>query len=260
MLKIHTFLGLLTAILFSPILSGISAYAETIKFRADHWYPFNGEPKSQMEGYVVDIAREIFSKQKIDIDYQLMPWARALKEVDGGSIDGIVCVSKSEAPTIVYPDESFGEISSVFFALPSLSWRYSGMESLAGKRIGYASDYSYGEEFQKYVDSHQTDKIHLQGIGGDDPMQINIEKLLKGRIDLVIATPEVLRATLSKMGKNADFLINVGGPEEKEPIYIGLNPKNPNSARYAKILSEGIIEMKRNGRWHAIQKRYGLSY
>jgi polar amino acid transport system substrate-binding protein len=58
----------------------VSVQAQTISIRADYWYPMNGDPNSDKPGYMIDLAKAIFEPQGIAVDYQLMPWSRAIQE------------------------------------------------------------------------------------------------------------------------------------------------------------------------------------
>jgi len=41
-------------------------------------------------------------------------------------------------------------------------------------------------------------------------------------------------------------------------IYIAFSPKNPNSKKYAKILSDGMLEIKRSGELQKILDKYSI--
>lgn len=52
---------------------------DTIVLVADEWPPFNTLPSGKHQGYIVDIAREIFEPLGYTIDYRIVPWTRLSK-------------------------------------------------------------------------------------------------------------------------------------------------------------------------------------
>lgn len=57
-------------------------FGETITLVADEWPPFNSVPGSAREGFLVDVARTVFSQNGIGVSYRLLPWKRALEITD----------------------------------------------------------------------------------------------------------------------------------------------------------------------------------
>lgn len=94
------FCGLIILYLLS--LSSIALAAETITIAADAWPPFNGEPKSESEGYMIDIAREAFGAAGYEVDYKILSWKRALNLTREGEIDGVVGASKRDAQVLSF--------------------------------------------------------------------------------------------------------------------------------------------------------------
>ena len=94
---------------------------------------------------------------------------------------------------------------------------------------------------------------------------MNIKKLLKGRIDTIPEDKAVFVNMAHKMGvldqieeAGADPILNKDDFESLK-IYLAFSPKNPNSKDYAKLLSEGIKEMRSSGELQKILAKYGLN-
>ncbi len=66
----------------SFIPSGV--VAETITLIADEWCPYNCDPESDYPGYIVEIANAIYKVAGYQVQYQNVPWSRALKAVTEG--------------------------------------------------------------------------------------------------------------------------------------------------------------------------------
>lgn len=74
-----------------------------MSLRADFWCPFNCEPDAARPGFMVEIAQYALGKYGHTVDYQIMPWNRAIKEVRAGKIDGVIAELKSHSPDLIYP-------------------------------------------------------------------------------------------------------------------------------------------------------------
>ena len=105
-LSLFAVLIVLSLILTRP---GFASDANVLRIRADSWMPFNGDPASEKPGYVVEVLREIFGPLGIKVDYQIMPWASALKAAEAGEIDGVIGANKKEAVNLVTGTESIAE-------------------------------------------------------------------------------------------------------------------------------------------------------
>jgi polar amino acid transport system substrate-binding protein len=136
---------LLKALIFLFTISWITVgwSQKTITIRADIWQPYNDNPKGAQQGYVIDLMRAIYEKQGFVLDYQIMPWSRALGETEGGVWDCVVGASKTADRKLIYPEKSCGISRNAFFTLPTSSWTYQNQEDLAKVNLGVIANYSY---------------------------------------------------------------------------------------------------------------------
>ncbi|MCP4722513.1 MAG: amino acid ABC transporter substrate-binding protein, partial [Desulfobacteraceae bacterium] len=93
-------------------------------------------------------------------------------------------------------------------------------------------------------------------LGGDDPLKKNILKLKAKRIDVLIEAKAVFDHTVKAMGM-ADLFRPAGSDGEADPVYIAFSPKHPKSKEYAKMLSDGIEELRQSGELAKILAKYG---
>ena len=93
-------------------------------------------------------------------------------------------------------------------------------------------------------------------MAGDDPLQLNLAKLDRGRIEVFVENLQVIRWMKLDSTK-----IEVAGCELPQEVFVAFSPaKNrPNSTKYAEILSAGFKELKVKGRITEIYKKYGLN-
>lgn len=118
------------------------ANADVITIAADAWCPINCEANSKQEGFMVHMARVIFSKAGHSVDYKVMPWNRTLAEVRAGNIDGAIGASIGDCPDCVFPKHEQGMISVEMFTKKPDTWRYTGLSSLKGRSLAVIADYS----------------------------------------------------------------------------------------------------------------------
>lgn len=258
--------NIMTAISICMIFTAPYLYADTIVVQADTWCPYNCDPNSAYPGYMIEVMDTVFRKKGLTIEYSNTLWSRALYKVKKGDTDAVVGVSKREAPQLIFPEEELGFSVVVFFTRKDNLWEYAGVESLNKVKIGIQKDYDYGKQFQAYFDKHKKSEkvqVAMDGIAFF-PLQLNIEKLMKGEIDAIPEDKSVFLYVAKEMGYSSE--IRYAGSEESiyikpesNNIYIAFSPKKEKSKEYAAILSQGIRELRKNGELKVILKKYGLS-
>ena len=234
-----------------------AARADVITLRADEWCPYNCAEDSDMPGYGIEIAREIFAKAGHTLDYKNMAWARALDECTKSTIDAVIGAARLEAPDLVYPEETIAVADNTFAVRHDSPWRYQGPASLQGIKLGAIRGYSYEGEVGEHVEAHPRDQLKVDFVGGDQALAMNLKKLVAGRIDATVDAGPVLAYKAKQMGL-ADKVRFVGSVDASQ-TYIAFSPGNPKSREYAALLDKGIAEMRASGRLQQILDRYGVS-
>lgn len=225
--------------------------------RSDVWCPYNCEPGSDRPGFLIEMLRDVFGKAGYRVDYQLMSWNRALSEGRKGAHAVVVGANAGEAEGFVYPAVEQGMMVSCLYTKASAKWRYDGVESLRGITLGALRDGKYAPEVDTYIARNARDERRISFAGGEDPMVVLVKKLLAGRIDAFISDRAVATHTLSQMGK-APVVSEVGCVSAGEPIYIVFSAANPKATEWARLMSDSMAPMRRDGRLEAILSRYGL--
>ncbi|GGY57705.1 amino acid ABC transporter substrate-binding protein [Bacterioplanes sanyensis] len=235
----------------------LTASAETLTIRADDWFPMNGDPASDKPGYMIELAQAVFEPHGINVDYQLMPWERALYEVRRGKIDCVVGAYKEDAPDLAFPEQSWGLDSVHFFIARDDSWRFNGeLAQLLERRTGMISGYGYGEVFDAFAEQHKDQAFFF--VSGDGALDKNIKKLLAGRIDTLVESEFVLGAKAKEMGVSGQ-LISAGQLTEATPMYIACTPDSDKTARYMQLVNDAMPQLKSSGKLQAILDNYGLN-
>ncbi len=234
----------------------LSCQAETLSIRADYWYPMNGEPNNDKPGYMIELATKIFNKKGIDIDYQLMPWNRAVKQTRKGDFDCVVGTYKEDTPDFVFPKNNWGWDKPQLYIHKNDNWTFNNnYKSLLNRRVGLITGYAYQHNFDEFALHNKG--IHFQYISGDHALEVNINKILAERIDTLIESESVLQATLAKMNL-AHELKAVGSITAPIKMYMACSPNKPSSQKYVDIIDAAMPALIKSGELTKIMKKYGL--
>ncbi len=161
---------------------------------------------------------------------------------------------KFRKPDLVFPQQESGMLLGCLFVMPDNPWQYKGPESFIGQKLGGGTGYDYGE-YQNYIDANKkTNSVQL--LAGAHVAERNLKKLFRGRIDVIAEEQSVLMYELKKLGKPGS--VKSAGCPFEAPLYTGFSPRIPKAETYARILSEGIEELRKSGTLQKILARYGL--
>lgn len=247
-------LFLLTAALAAPTLG------ETISLRADEWCPVTCEPNSDRPGYMIELAMEIFARADIRVDYQLMPsWKRVAAMVKEGVIEGAVGARRDEISGTILPAIALGRGQTVLAVRQESNFVFENTGSFLPLKVGVVADYDLGNSvIAAYIrQHHEWNDGKIEFAYGENALLQNMRKLFSARLDGVLENESVLLYKLHKIEPHPPVkLVPVDQPAD---LTIALSPANPKSPRDAKILSDGIIELRKSGRLQKILQNYGLS-
>lgn len=236
-------------------IAASTAFSESIRLRADNWMPFNGDPKADKPGYVVELCKAIFEPQGIKIDYDTMPWEEAVKAAREGSIDGVIGAAPDEGKGLVFPKESINVLRIALVGKKGLTWNLENAASFEKVKIGVVPGYAYWEGLDNYIKTAKPTRVVV--FTGDNPTETAIRKLQEGVIDLFPENLIVFSWNVRALGlKTTDFkpyYINTG-----DDIYVAFTPKGPNGARWAKLFDEGIQKLRKSGELKKILSAYGV--
>lgn len=239
-------------------------YADTIIIAADQWCPYNCDPESDKPGFMVETAITIFREHGHEVRYVIRPWKRAQKEVMEGVIHGLIASTpqNSIGLNLIYPRIEQARMSNCFFTLKDSSWNFDGANSLKKVKLGIIQGYHYGPEIQSYVDKNINNQGMIQNIAGENALERNIKKLIKKRVTTVLEDKSVFRYTANQLGvfDQLRFAGNDGTSPTFNDLYIAFTPSavNNHSKGYAKILANGMEQLRSKGNLSIILAKYGL--
>jgi polar amino acid transport system substrate-binding protein len=249
----HVIIVLLTIIFIS------NASGDQLVLVADEWCPYNCSPDSENKGYMVDLASQILGEAGHKIKYLAINWSRSVIKAREGLYHGIIGASKAEAPDFIYTQEPFGLANNHYWVKKSDPWRFNGLASLKDRWLGVIQDYDYGKELSNYIQKNEG-TFDVQVRAGDDALDILIRKLEHGRINTLNEDQNVFLFKVKSLGKS-DLFQDAGHdltPIDANYIYIAFSPYFKKARDYSRILNEGIIRYRKNGKLRDILSKYGL--
>lgn len=241
-------------VLLLVMVSCVAFSAEKISVRADVWMPYNGEPGSANPGYGIEILKAVFEPKGFEIDYQTMPWNRAVEDSREGKFDCIVGAGVRDAAGFVFPAETIGHSVNNLFVKADSDKKFTTIEALKGLKIGIIADYSYSEEFDKYVSENKADEQKLFIGNGDGALEKLGKMVGAGRLDGFVENPLVVAQEAWK-----EEVKSAGQIGEKDALFIAFSPAKESSKKYAELLDAGIKELRTSGKLKEILARYGLT-
>jgi polar amino acid transport system substrate-binding protein len=243
-------------ILFLILTTFSNAHAETILLKSDKWCPFTCNPvhtKDKKQGYVVEVARIIFERKGHNVVFQIDNWTNSIESVRFGLATGIAATTKADAPDFIYPAKSMGSNKECFYVKAKDPWEFISIANLKNRKIGTVESYAYSAPLLSYFREfpEQITKSH-----GENPLMKNIDNLTSGKINTIVENPFVFNYFTENKKIRDQF--EEAGCTEGDPLYIGFSPKNPRSKEFAKILSDGIEELRKDGTLGKIIEKYSL--
>jgi polar amino acid transport system substrate-binding protein len=233
-----------------PSFFSLELRADIINIASDPWFPYTGK-NSDESGYVIELVTEIFKEAGHTVKYSALPWSRAIDLTRRGKLNAIACCYKEEARDFIFPKEEVGDSINRFYSLRP--FKYSGVSSLKGLRIGVVKDYFYGEVVDKFLENNKL-KIEQAKL---EPVKANFKMLNRSRLDLVIANEYVAKSVIKRLNLN-NIYASKKSLESSKKLWLCFSPNSPDSNKYSKIYSKGIEKFRSNGKLKRILMKYGL--
>ncbi len=229
---------------------------KVISVRADTWMPYNGDPKANLPGYMIEIAAYAFQKHGYQLDYQLLPWERSLELLSKGKIDCVVGAFKTKDRHFVFNEIPAGKEDVAFYGrTDARHWVYTGIDAFEGFTLGVIGGYSYGREVDFYVANPNNDVFFAKG---EDALERNIKMLLSKRIDILVESPTIFEFKTRNMPSGV-YIKELDRQNKPQDVYFACSPVKKESEQYAQWLDEGIIELRKTGKLKKILKKYGMT-
>lgn len=196
-------------------------------------------------GYLEAVTKEAFKKAGYRIQIKYMPWKRALVEVMKGENEALMAAyfTAERAEKMSYTD-SIGQTEIVFFKLKEHDIKYSRLEDLIHYRIGMIRGAVISEAFDnaEYLDKKE-----------ESTPDVNIIKLLKGRIDLLVEQRKVIQTCLrERFPESADSLVALDPPLKISEYHNAFSKRYPGYEKKVQDFNTGLQMIKKDGTYQRI--------
>jgi polar amino acid transport system substrate-binding protein len=227
-------------------------FAETVKIIAeDDWYPYSGLTGHGAEGIAVDIVRETFKAEGIDVEFEVMNYDRSMALVNDGQAIGCFDAPRTQEIEKMYywHDEPMFTASSYFYSTSDYAGQISNIKDIGEKKLGLTQGYGYGDAID------MDDGLSKEYSKSDE---IILKKLIAGRLDFIVLYDRVAGYLISKL--NARGRIKPVGLSESADIYVAFSRKHPDGKKYCDIFSSGFRKIKDNGTYQRIWEAWDARF
>ncbi|MCP4754866.1 MAG: amino acid ABC transporter substrate-binding protein, partial [Proteobacteria bacterium] len=218
-----------------------------------NYAPFEMVVDGKLTGLHIELVYATASRLGVNVEFQSLPWKRAIHMVKIGAADAITYVGKTpeREKFIHYNDGNVLSSSAYGFVVLSKradKIRYNGdLQSMRAYKIGAQLGYSYGNAFDqaKYLNKHVVKNV---------ASLINL--LLADRIDLaVIDEPEYLQNRNKDKWSKMTFL----KPDIiKRNFYVGFSKKKK-LLKLTNRFAKELTAFKRTKDYQRILAKYNLN-
>ncbi|WP_144212402.1 substrate-binding periplasmic protein [Shewanella donghaensis] len=224
-----------------------TAFAKPVLIASDIWCPYICEGHT---GYVTELTRRALEEMDQQVHFLAVPFNRALKEVEQGNIDAILAITPTHvAQYKLFTDNLIiGYTSNDFYTTAESTWSFNQLNNIDTVQVGIIQGYDYGEKLNDKI-AHSTD---FYAATGNQPLLLNLERLVKGRFDVVLGNKVVIQYTAKQSGL-MDKVKYAGSFGEPSPLYVGFSQ---GSIEVAKLYSQGIEKLKNSGEFQQILDKY----
>ncbi len=189
--------------------------------------PFIYSENGDVKGPVVETVKAVFSSLGVKIKIEIFPIARGLLMVKNGEADAYFSLKRTpqRESDLLFTTTPLLRQPFVFFTRRTSGIKWNGnIEDIKDYRIGVVAKTSYGAIFDGYL----KDGL-LLNIEETQSFELNIKKLIAGRVDVVINSYDV-GLYIIKNQKSENEIISLSPPVEILNSYLAFTKAKDYSA------------------------------
>lgn len=237
---------------FSSFMSQSFAKTQKLTIAATEWAPLTSSD-SERNGLLADITSEALKRVGYESQVVILPWKRALEMTRKGRYDALLGASYVEERTLdfIYPTYAWRTYSYFHALKSSRTWQFKDLKSLCPATVGIL----IGSFYRRQLLDSGCLKVHE-----NSSIQQSMQMLMRGRIDLYLAVPEVLHYYINAEFPEAeDDIITLRPAYAEDKAYLVFPKSLPQSAELARDYDRGIELIKAEGTYAEIIKRHPLA-
>lgn len=239
----------LRTLLCLGLLGPCQVLADTVlTIVSEPWPPYVTE-QIDLPGFDVEVTEAVLAQLELEMELQLLPWRRALIEVNSGQADALLDAfdSPERRRQLHYPDEPLSYSTSYLYCYACEHSQAPTLAELEGSVVAINRGYQYSEAFDVHPG---IDRIPV------DTFEQGFRLLQRGRVDYYAVNSRVASFVLQHW---QDARIKPLTPPlaPAEPVYLVFADK-PGYDLLAQRFSDELLRFKHTPAYRAILRRYGL--
>lgn len=237
------------------IVSSSAAVGERMRFSVGEFPPYFDKAMSH-QGVIAVVFRAAMAAEGVDVEYEFLPWARALEYAKDGTSAGSPGWTKTPERDVdfLFSEPFVNCVDGVFF-LKDKPVEFSSVADFRGLRIGVINKLTYGKEF---AEAQSRNEFRTEFAPASENL---LKMLLRGRVDAVILNRSVAAqemhalpaADVERIGwADTPFLI--------KPWRLAVGRRHPEAQRIINSFNAGLVKILRNGTYLRLMSdpAYGL--
>ncbi|MGH8353961.1 MAG: substrate-binding periplasmic protein [Pseudomonas sp.] len=216
------------------------AQAAPLRIATLEWAPYVG-PDLPHQGLAARILHEALALEGLQAELVFLPWQRALNEAADGRYDALMpAYLSAERAAQFHTSMPLLDSQLGFFRRRDQAIHYSDLNSLRPYRIGVVRGYVNQDDFDR------ASYLHKDVVNNDWQ---NLEKLLRGRLDLAVVDRYVGYHLLTRNAPALrEQLAFIEPALEVKPLYVLVPKRRPAGARLVAQIDRGLVILRRSGR------------
>jgi len=213
--------------------------------------PYMGESLPN-KGFLPTLFFTAMARQGIQIQTNIVPWARAIQAVQSGQSQVILGLYfTQERSTYLAFSQPITFIETVLFSLKSRQIQYQSLIDLQPYKIGVVRGSSYGKDFDN------ADFISKYQVANESQ---NIDMLIWGRLDLFAGSIDVLWHMIGIQAPTSKHKIETLKPAlSSRALHIGFSKLSPGFNNLLIKFNRGLASMTKDGSLEKLGKEHGVA-
>ncbi|MBL8297967.1 MAG: transporter substrate-binding domain-containing protein [Rhodanobacteraceae bacterium] len=224
------------------------------------WPPYVGAALKG-QGYAAEVIRAACSRRNVDVQFDLMPWARALMLARHGDYAGVMPEyqnARREAEfafSASFPGGPVGlykrRPDKIAYAVDPAQDLDAALRSISQYRIGIVRDYVNNTTFD------HADYLQREEAANDN---VNLRKLVHRRVDLVFIDRWVAEYLQQHDAMLRGAELEMLQPPIEEPaLHIAWSRHSATAAAARPLCDAGLAELLEDGTITRLRERHGLA-
>ena len=196
----------------------------------------------------VDLVREAFEARGIQVQFDVMPYARCMALTKAGGL--LACFNTIRNPALEphyrWHRPAMFRMHYEIYAVAGSGATDLTLKDLEGRRVAVTNAYEYGPEFDRNPLIQKVVTLRDES---------NFRMLLKGRVDYTLAPPLNTAALMARQPDLRGRFKVVGTLGENE-VYLAFSRRHPEAERLMNQFEAGLRTLHANGRVREIETRW----